>query len=100
MKFINTLLLVQPRNMDSLLKGAATVLVAYTSHYGMTKLYNNFCVPDGVIGYIQGMISTGSPICAAGLEAMKATQVSYSTMILMGVTRLAVDLVVPGSKAN
>jgi hypothetical protein len=85
--------------MEILLKGAATVLLAYSAHYGVAKLYNEFCVPDGFWGYVQGMVTTGSPVCAAGLEAMKHTQVSYSTMILMGVARLAVDMAVPGAGA-
>lgn len=85
--------------MEVLLKGVATVVLTYSTHYGISKLYTNFCVPDGVWGFLQGMVTTGSPVCAAGLEAMKATQVSYSTMILMGITRMAVDLAIPGAGA-
>lgn len=83
--------------MEPLLKGLGSVLIAYSTHYGVTKLYNEFCVPDGVIGYFQGMLTTGSPVCAAGIKLATATQVSYSSMIILGLTRLAIDWVAPGS---
>lgn len=83
--------------MEAILKTAASALLAYTTHYSVAKLYNFACVPDGIIGYLSGMISTGSPICQAGVQILSNTQMSYSSMILMGITRIVVDLVAPGA---
>lgn len=81
------------------MKGLLTASVAYSTHYGVTKLYNEFCVPNGIWGFFQGAVTTGSPVCAAGMTVMQTTQVSYSTVILMGLTRFVVDLVAPGASA-
>ena len=83
--------------MEAILKTAASALVAYTTHYGIAKFYNFVCVPDGFWGYLNGMISTGSPVCQAGVEVLSHTQVSYSSMIMMGITRIIIDVVAPGS---
>ena len=83
--------------MEFMLKGLSSALIAYSAHYGVAKLYDQFCVPDGFWGYMQGFVTTGSPVCNAGVQIMSATQVSYSTMVLMGVTRLAIDWVAPGA---
>lgn len=83
--------------MEFLSKGAASAILAYTAHYGMSKLYNSFCVPDGFMGFIQGLLTAGSPICKSGLEVMTATQVSYSTVITMSISRLLLDLAVPST---
>ena len=82
---------------EAVLKGLTTAAVAYTTHYGVTKLYNEFCVPDGFWGFLQGAVTTGSPVCSAGVQLIQNTQVSYSTVVLMGLTRFVVDLVAPGS---
>lgn len=84
---------------DAFVKGLLTASVAYSTHYGVTKLYNEFCVPNGIWGFFQGAVTTGSPVCAAGMTVMQTTQVSYSTVILMGLTRFVVDLVAPGAGA-
>ena len=76
-------------------KNSAALLVAYTTHYAVTKTYNYICVPDGMIGFITGLVSTGSPICQAGVQIMSSTQVSYSSMILVGISRLFVDAITP-----
>ena len=83
--------------MEAILKTAASALFAYTAHYGMAKFYNFACVRDGLWGYLNGMISTGSPVCQAGIQVLTHTQVSYSSMIMMGITRVAIDLIAPGS---
>jgi hypothetical protein len=83
--------------MEAILKSAASALLAYSTHYGVTKIYNHICVPDGLIGYLSGIVSTGSPVCQAGIQVISNTQVSYSSMILMGITRIVVDLVAPGA---
>jgi hypothetical protein len=82
--------------MEAILKSGASALLAYTTHYGMAKLYNYGCVPDGVWGYLGGMLTTGSPICQAGVQILSNTQMSYSSMIMMGITRVIVDMVAPG----
>ena len=83
--------------MESITKTVVSALIAYTAHYGGTKLYSHLCVPDGILGYLQGMVSAGSPVCQAGISVISNTQVTYSSMILMGLTRVLVDLVAPGS---
>jgi hypothetical protein len=83
--------------MEAILKSAASALLAYSTHYGVTKIYNHVCVPDGIMGYLSGLVSTGSPICQAGIQVISNTQVSYSSMIMMGITRVAIDLIAPGS---
>ena len=42
-----------------------------------------------------GFVSMGSPVCQVGLQAMTSTQVSYSSMIMTGITRLVVDYITP-----
>ena len=83
--------------MELVLKSVASVLVAYTTHYGAAKFYNYVCVPDGLMGYLSGLVTTGSPVCQVGVQVISNTQVSYSSMILMGASRLLVDTVMPGA---
>jgi len=83
--------------MESLVKGAATVLISYTTHYAVTKLYSSLCVPDGFVGFVQGLVSTGSPMCAGAMEILKVTQTSYSSLIMLGATRLFVDIIMPAT---
>jgi len=82
--------------MEAIIKSVASVILAYTGHYGATKLYNYACVPDGIVGFMTGLFTVGSPVCQAGIQVISNTQVSYSSMILMGASRLLVDMVVPG----
>ena len=77
--------------MEFIAKGVVSAIIAYTTHYGTVKLYNYYCVPDGVLGYLHGLLTTGSPVCQAGVQIVSATQVSYSTAITMGLSRLALD---------
>jgi len=72
-------------------KSIASALLAYTIHYGATKLYSHLCIPDGMMGFLQGLITTGSPVCHIGLKIISGTELSYSTMLMMGVTRVIVD---------
>jgi hypothetical protein len=81
--------------MEVILKNAAAAIVAYSAHYGAAKFYNYACVPDGVVGYLTGLVTTGSPICQASIQILSITQVSYSSLILMGITRMAIDLAIP-----
>ena len=82
--------------MEPILKFAATAALTYSTHYSIAKVYNMACVPDGIMGYIYGFVSMGSPVCQVGLQAMTSTQVSYSSMIMTGITRLVVDYIMPG----
>ncbi len=83
--------------MEAIGKAVISAAVAYTAHYGTVKLYDSMCVPDGWWGFIQGAVTAGSPICQAGVQVIQSTQISYSTMILMGVTRIFLDWVAPGA---
>jgi hypothetical protein len=82
--------------MDPIMKFAATAFLTYSTHYGISKVYNLACVPDGIMGYMYGFVSMGSPLCQVGLQAMTNTQVSYSSMVMTGITRLVVDYIMPG----
>jgi hypothetical protein len=84
--------------MEFALKSAASALIAYTAHYASTKFYSYACVPNGWTGYLTGLITTGSPVCQVGVQMITSTQTSYSSMILMGISRFLVDLLAPGSK--
>ena len=83
--------------MEILLKSAASAIIAYTAHYASAKFYTYACVPDGFLGYLSGLITTGSPVCQVGVQIISSTQISYSSMILMGISRVLVDLVAPGA---
>ncbi len=84
---------------DSILKAVGSAAIAYSTHYGVTKLYSEFCIPNGFWGFLQGAITAGSPVCQAGVQVIQHTQMSYSTLILMGTTRLALDALFPGAGA-
>ena len=77
--------------MEALAKGVASAMIAYSTHYGATKFYNHFCVPDGILGFLKGVLTTGSPMCKVGIEIMNGTQVSYSNILLLTIARIFVD---------
>jgi hypothetical protein len=81
---------------SSLAKATFSAILSYSAHYGMTKAYNYACVPDGFYGYLQGMLTSGSPVCQAGVQVISSTQVSYSQLIMMGISRVLIDAVAPG----
>ena len=83
--------------MEAIGKALGTILLTYSAHYSITKVYNYVCVPDGIQGFLYGLISTGSPICQMGIQAITSTQTSYSSMILMGVSRVVIDFIAPAS---
>lgn len=80
-----------------LAKGLISALISYSAHYVTTKAYSTACVPDGIYGFLQGLVISGSPVCQVGIQVMTATQVSYSTVIMMGISRLILDTVAPSS---
>lgn len=81
-----------------LTKGIISALISYSAHYAATKIYSTACVPDGFYGFLQGLVTSGSPVCQVGIQVMTATQVSYSTVIMMGISRLILDTVAPSSE--
>ena len=83
--------------MELVLKSIASAIVSYSAHYVSTKIYSYTCVPDGILGYLKGFITTGSPICQMGVSMISSTQTSYSSMIMMSISRIIVDLVAPGN---
>ena len=78
--------------MEAILKSGFSAILAYSIHYGTTKFYNLACVPDGIMGYFNGLITTGSPVCQVGLQVIANTQVSYSTLLTVSMARLIVDI--------
>lgn len=85
---------------SSIVKASFSALLSYTAHYGMTKAYNYACVPDGVYGFLQGMLTSGSPVCQVGVQVISSTQVSYSQLIMMVISRVVIDTVAPGVPAK
>jgi hypothetical protein len=78
-----------------ILKNIAASILAYSTHYAAIKFYNYACVQDGFVGYINGIITTGSPVCQSVVQVISSTQVSYSSIILMSITRIVVEMVAP-----
>jgi hypothetical protein len=77
--------------MNSIFKTALAAGIAYTTHFGVVKVYNEVCVPDGFWGFFQGAITTGSPICNGLFTVMSQSQVSYNAIILTSLSYLFVD---------
>jgi hypothetical protein len=71
-----------------LMKMLLSVVLVYSAHYATSKVYDNLCVPDGLTGYLQGFITTASPWCKMSLDIMKATENHYSSVILVGLSRI------------
>jgi len=76
-------------------KGILSALISYSAHYSTAKLYSLGCVPDGFYGFLQGFLTAGSPVCQVGIQVLSATQVSYSSVIMMGFSRFILDTVAP-----
>lgn len=83
--------------MDELIKTGLSLGVVYATHYGTAKLYDAFCVPDGITGFLQGMITTASPWCRLTLNIMIMTEENYSSLVLMGVSRFIVGVLFPST---
>ena len=80
--------------MQALLKIVLTAALTYGTHYGITKAYSEFCIPDGVEGFLRGMLTTGSPVCTVVFNAMSHTQASYGTILLTSLTSTVASLVI------
>lgn len=74
-------------------KLALSTFIVYSVHFGAVKAYDAFCVPDGVYGYLQGLITAGSPVCKFALDTVTSTQNHYSGVILVGVSRVLLGLI-------
>jgi hypothetical protein len=72
---------------------ALSTFIVYSVHFGAVKTYGAFCVPDGMYGYLQGLITTGSPVCKFVLDTITSTQNHYSGVILVGVSRLLLGMI-------
>jgi hypothetical protein len=77
---------------NKIIKVGGSILVIYSLHYGTTKGYNMVCVPDGLSGYLFGFITTASPWCKFMLELMKVTENQYSTIILIVLSSLIMQV--------
>jgi hypothetical protein len=74
-------------------KLALSTFIVYSVHFGAVKAYDKFCVPDGVYGYFQGLVTAGSPVCKFALDTITSTQNHYSGVILVGISRLLLGLI-------
>jgi hypothetical protein len=77
-------------------KMSAAGLMAYTIHYGTTKFYNGLCIPDGVYGFIQGMVTTGSPWCELAMKVSSHSSTLYVNFVLIGMSRMLIELIPTG----
>lgn len=75
-----------------LVKTAGAAVIVYGTHYASIKLYDAFCVPFDMYGFIQGFISVGSPFCTTLMNIASQTQVSYSSILTLGLTRMALEV--------
>jgi len=72
----------------------------YASHYCLVKVYSTYCVPDGFLGFFQGALATGSPICTALITTLHHTQASYGTLVLTGVSSLLANSIFTRSEST
>jgi len=79
--------------MQALAKILLTAGLTYSAHYGITKVYSEFCIPNGIEGFLYGMITTGSPVCTVVFNAMSHTQASYGTILLTSLTSSVASMV-------
>jgi hypothetical protein len=73
---------------NELTKTGLSILIVYSAHYGASKTYNLVCVPNGLVGFLFGFVTTASPWCKFILELMKLTENQYSTIVLLIFSRL------------
>ncbi len=83
--------------MSTIVRTFLSAVLAYSTHYGVTKLYSEFCIPSGVYGFFQGGLTAGSPICSTALTFMTSTHNAYSAIILASLSRMFVDFAIETS---
>jgi hypothetical protein len=74
-----------------ILRTAVAALISYSTHYSITRVYTYFCIPDGFNGFLQGLVTTASPICATLLSVMSHSHITYSTLIVTSLAKILVD---------
>ena len=74
-------------------KLALSTFLVYSTHFGAVKAYDTICVPDGIYGYLQGLITAGSPSCKLILDTVTVTQNHYSGVIMVGISRLLLSTI-------
>ena len=77
--------------MHNLVRTAFAALLAYSSHYVFTKTYAWMCIPDGIGGFFNGMMYTGSPVCAGILNVMSHSHVTFTTVVVTSISRVLID---------
>lgn len=94
--YTNTM--VAPVLAGLIVRTTVAALISYSAHYGMTRVYTYFCIPDGFYGFLQGLITTASPICATLLSVISHSHITYSTLIVTSLAKILVDSVTGVSK--
>ena len=84
--------------MSTLVRTFLSAVLAYTTHYSVSKLYSEFCIPAGLYGFFQGGLTAGSPICSTALTFMTNTHTAYSTIIFASLSRMIVDFALETSE--
>jgi hypothetical protein len=82
--------------MQHIGRNAASALLTYGLHYTALKAYNYFCLPQGMLGFLQGMVLVGSPICQSAQTIVTSSQVSYTALLTTGIARMIIDVAIPG----
>jgi len=82
-----------PKSMQAIAKIILTAALTYGTHYGITKAYSEYCIPDGLDGFLRGILTTGSPVCTVIFNAMSHTQASYGTILLTSLSSTIASLV-------
>ena len=77
--------------MGGAAKSVGAAAIVYVVHYVSIKAYDHFCVPDGLWGFVSGILTTGSPICNVLLKVVSHTEISHSSAILFGLSRFIID---------
>ena len=84
--------------MDQLAKIVGSIVLTYSTHYVAANIYTHLCVPTGLWGFVQGMLTTGSPVCSATLNYVSSSQTSYTTILTVTASRLVMDMLLPSTK--
>jgi hypothetical protein len=78
--------------MYPLARTALAAFIAYSSHYAITKAYAYYCIPDGIWGFFQGGLTTGSPLCQGAFTVMTQTQTAYSSILITSLSHVFIDM--------
>ena len=89
--YMNTM--VNPVLVGLIIRTTVAALISYSAHYGMTRVYTYICIPDGLSGFLQGLVTTASPICATILSVISHSHITYSTLIVTSLAKILVDSV-------